>query len=247
MNLLGVVPARYASTRFPGKPLALIAGLPMVVRVWHQALQASQLAKVVVATDDDRIAGCAQQHGATVVLTSPAHPTGTDRLGEVASQMPDFDGYVNIQGDEPFIAPEQIDAVCGLIQHPLDIGTLVRPIEEPDLLYNPNVVKVVRASNGDALYFSRSPIPHNRGAEQPAGWLAQGSHWQHVGLYAFGRQALLHAVGLPPGILEQLESLEQLRWLEAGMRIRTQVTHHPSHGVDTPGDVDRVLKLNGLA
>lgn len=247
MRILGVIPARYASTRFPGKPLADIAGQPMIQRVWQQARQAKMLANTVVATDDIRIFDCITGFGGTAVMTDPTHPTGTDRMGQVARLMPDYDAYINIQGDEPFISPGQIDVLCGLLSGPEVIATLVRPLTDEHDLLSANTVKVARAANGNALYFSRSPIPHLRAEANVARWPQLAEYWLHVGIYGFGRQALLQAVALPAGGLETMESLEQLRWLEAGMSIRTAITHHPSHGIDVPEDIPRVLALNGLS
>jgi 3-deoxy-manno-octulosonate cytidylyltransferase (CMP-KDO synthetase) len=244
MPVLAVIPARYASTRFPGKPLAVIAGKPMVQRVWEQTRLCPAVQDVLVATDDPRIAEVVQGFGGQVLMTRPDHPTGTDRLAEVAERVPEYDLYLNIQGDEPFIAPESIAAACEMMhQHPeVPIGTLVRRLTDAEALHSPHTVKVVRDDSGQALYFSRSPIPFVRDTD-PQQWPTQAVFWQHIGLYAFRRAAVLAIAQLPRSPLEQAENLEQLRWLEAGYRIQCAETQHPSWGVDVPEDIDRVLKL----
>jgi len=240
MSVCGIIPARYASTRFPGKPLVDIGGRSMIARVVDRCQQATLLGAVVVATDDDRIAQHVAQHTtAQVVMTSPAHLTGTDRMAEAArileGQRQHFAAYVNIQGDEPFIAPEQIDQVAApLLVAGTEIVTLVRQEPYNDDLLNPNSVKVVRRSDGQALYFSRSLVPYLR--NRPDALL----FYRHVGIYGFRADVLQHVATLPPGLLEQAESLEQLRWLEHGLGILTVVTEHPTYAVDTPDDL---LKL----
>jgi 3-deoxy-manno-octulosonate cytidylyltransferase (CMP-KDO synthetase) len=241
MRILAVIPARFSSTRFPGKPLATIGGKPMVQRVWEQVRKCNQITDIVVATDDERIVHCVQQFGGNAVMTSADHPTGTDRVAEIAAILPDYIIYVNVQGDEPFIAPESISAACEMMLHDsaVLIGTLIRRLTDPELLHNPNTVKVVRATNGDALYFSRSAIPHIRG-NSPETWPACATYWQHIGLYAFRREALIAVTQLPQTALEHAESLEQLRWLEAGYRVRCAETEFPSLGVDVPEDIARL-------
>ena len=235
MKTLGVIPARYAAQRFPGKPLALIAGKPLVQRVYEQARQAKRLARVVVATDDTRIADAVKKFGGEVVMTSPACPSGTDRAAEVARQI-DCDQIVNIQGDEPLMQPAMIDQlVDGLADY--DMATLARPIESPEVLANPNVVKVVFAINGNALYFSRHPIPFARDTG------ATVKHFKHLGIYAYRREFLLKFVQLPMSELEKTEKLEQLRALENGFAIKVLVTPHDSVGVDVPADVKIVEEI----
>ena len=235
MKTLGVIPARYGAQRFPGKPLALIAGRPLIQRVYDQAQQATRLDRVVVATDDERIADVVREFGGEVVLTSPTCPSGTDRAAEVARQC-DCDVIVNIQGDEPLMQPAMIDQlVDGLAVHAM--ATLACRIETPVTLANPNVVKVVFAGNGNALYFSRHPIPFVRDAGVTA------THYKHLGIYAYRRDCLLRFVQLPQSVLEQTEKLEQLRALENGIAIKVLVTPFDSVGVDTPEDVLLVEKI----
>jgi 3-deoxy-manno-octulosonate cytidylyltransferase (CMP-KDO synthetase) len=235
MRAVGVIPARYSASRFPGKPLVDIAGLPMVQRVYEGARRAKSLREVLVATDDDRIAACCRSFGARVVMTSPDHPTGTDRLAEVARALDD-DIVVNIQGDEPLIEGFVIDAaVAALLEAPgTPMSTIVHEAEA-EALGDPNRVKVVLDRSGHALYFSRSPIPHRRAGARPA------RIWQHVGLYAYRRDFLLRYVTLSPTEAEQSEALEQLRVLEHGHRIRCAVVEGwRSIPVDTPEDVAKV-------
>ena len=232
MKTLGVIPARYGAQRFPGKPLVLIAGKPLVQRVYEQARQARHLDRVVVATDDTRIADAVQKFGGEFVMTPTSCPSGTDRAAEVARQL-DCDRIVNIQGDEPLMRPEMIDQlVDGLGDS--DMATLARPIDSAEILADPNNVKVVFAHNGNALYFSRHPIPFVRDTGAPA------KHFRHLGIYAYQRQFLLKFVQLPQSALERAEKLEQLRALENGFTIKVLVTPYDSVGVDTPADVPRV-------
>jgi 3-deoxy-manno-octulosonate cytidylyltransferase (CMP-KDO synthetase) len=234
MSAVGIVPARFASSRFPGKPLAAIAGLPMLQRVVEGARGAKRLRDVIVATDDARIAEACEKFGTRAVLTSPDHPNGTDRIAEVAAALDD-DVVVNVQGDEPLIEGFVIDAaVAALLETPEAPMATVVHRAEPDALADPNRVKVVLDRAGFALYFSRSPIPHRRDG--------QGAElWQHVGLYAYRREFLAHYVALAPTPLERAEQLEQLRALEHGHRIRAAVVEGwRSVPVDVPADVARV-------
>lgn len=233
---MGVIPARYSSSRFPGKALALIAGKTMLQHVWERAGRARSLSRLVIATDDQRIFQAARGFGAEVRMTRADHPSGTDRAAEVAAQ----DGagvIVNIQGDEPLIDPEAIDAaVRGLAESGgAPMGTLKKRIEDPGELNNPNVVKVVTDLKGNAVYFSRWAIPFARSPE--------AAHYKHIGLYVYRRDFLLAYSGLPVGPLEQAEKLEQLRALENGYRIRVVETGYESLGVDTPEDLRRVSAL----
>jgi len=235
MKTLGVIPARYGAQRFPGKPLMLIAGKPLVQRVYEQARQAQRLDRVVVATDDVRIADAVKKFGGEVVMTPSTCPSGTDRAAEVARQL-DCDRIVNIQGDEPLMRPAMIDQlVDGLGDS--DMATLARPIESAEILADPNNVKVVFAHNGNALYFSRHPIPFVRDTG------ASAKHFRHLGIYAYQREFLLKFVQLPQSALEQAEKLEQLRALENGFTIKVLVTPFDSVGVDTPADVQRVEEI----
>lgn len=246
MQFTGIIPARYASTRFPGKPLVEIQGMSMIERVYRQALQASSLDKVLVATDDTRIFEHVQSFG-NVVYTSPDHPSGTDRCFEAALLMQsqwgiaEDDVIVNIQGDEPFIHPAQIDMICKLFDNAATrIATLIKPITNPQDLWNENVVKVVRAANGNALYFSRSPIPFCRGTQKD-NWLVHNTYFKHIGMYAYRMGVLKQITTLMPSQLEKTESLEQLRWLENGFAISTHVTELESLSVDTPEDLKKIL------
>jgi 3-deoxy-manno-octulosonate cytidylyltransferase (CMP-KDO synthetase) len=238
MKTLGVIPARYGAQRFPGKPLALIAGKPLVQRVYEQARKASRLDAVVVATDDQRIADAVRGFAGAVAMTSPDCPSGTDRAAEVAKQFP-CEFIVNIQGDEPLMQPEMIDQLVEGISTDAHcaMATLARRIESPELLTNPNVVKVTFASNGNALYFSRHAIPYVRDTG------AEATHYKHLGIYAYRREFLLKFVTMPPSSLEKTEKLEQLRALENGFAIKVLVTPHDSVGVDTPEDVKLVEEI----
>ncbi len=253
MKILGIIPARYASTRYPGKPLVTIAGKTMIARVYAQCKQAAGLADVVVATDDARIYDEVKRIGGDVYMTQADHPTGTDRLIEVSKLLPGYDAYVNIQGDEPFIAPGQIDAVCEALANPgVQIATLVKPITDAADLSNPNVVKVVlgTAANGvqRALYFSRSAIPHVRTVSEVSNWLGQYPYVKHIGIYGFGADVLPRIASMQQGALERAESLEQLRWLENGLDIVTRKTEAETYAIDTPEDLARIEALiaNGV-
>lgn len=238
MKTLGVIPARYASTRLPGKPLLEIEGKSIIQRVYEQACKASLLTKVIVATDDQRILEHVQQFGGEVEMTSPDHKSGTDRCAEVAQRHPAFDFVVNVQGDEPFINPEQIDVtVQPLHEGKAQIGTLAKPLKTLEEVLNPNVVKVVLANNGRAMYFSRSSIPFVRNTPQED-WIHEHTFFKHIGLYAFQRNTLLELANLPAGELESAESLEQLRWLAAGYSIFVNKTEQESIGIDTPEDLE---------
>lgn len=243
MKAIAIIPARYASTRFPGKPLATILGRPMIEWVWERTCRASLVERVLIATDDDRIAAAVRRFGGEVAMTRSDHPSGTDRLAEVA-QLLDCDLVVNVQGDEPLIDPGVIDAaIRPLMASPtLEMGTLKAPIDDPDDFRNPNVVKVVTDLAGRALYFSRAPIPHRRD-DNPAGGIAGMPLFRHIGLYVYRREALLRFPTLPPSPLEKLEQLEQLRALENGWSIMTVTVDTSSHGVDTPDDLRRVEDL----
>ncbi len=232
MTAVGVIPARYAASRFPGKPLALIAGLPMVQRVWEGASAAKSLRSVIVATDDERIADVCRGFGAPVTMTSPDHPTGTDRLAEVALGLDD-ELVVNIQGDEPLIQGFVIDAAVEALREDSDapMSTVIHAAD-PKGLDDPNRVKVAIDRRGNALYFSRCRIPAQRSETY------EPDYWQHVGIYAYRRPFLLEFIGLEPTPLERSEQLEQLRALEHGYRIRcATVTGWSSISVDVPDDV----------
>jgi len=241
-----IIPARYASTRFPGKPLALIKGVPMIQHVCHQVAKAETVDKVIVATDDERIVAKVRAFGGEAVMTRADHPTGTDRLAEVCERL-EADLIVNVQGDEPLIDPRMIDqAVQPLLDNPkLKMGTLAGRIDQIDDFFSPNVVKVVRAANGLALYFSRAPIPWPRdlSREELAEQLDRLALYRHIGLYVYRRDFLLAYPQLPQTPLETLESLEQLRALESGIDLYVAETDYSCHGVDTPEDLERVSRL----
>ncbi|RKH08665.1 3-deoxy-manno-octulosonate cytidylyltransferase [Corallococcus sp. CA053C] len=234
---VAVIPARHASTRFPGKPLALIAGRPMVEHVWRRCQEAQAFSEVWVATDDTRIRDVVEGFGGRAVMTSPQCPTGTDRIAEVARARPDVDVWVNVQGDEPLVDPAALKVLADLFQDDtVHMGTLVRALE-PDELENPNVVKAVLALNGDALYFSRAPVPHVREPGTPV------RRWAHLGLYGYRRDTLLQLATLSPTPLEEAEKLEQLRAMEHGLRIRCARVSWRTVAVDVPEDVARVEAL----
>lgn len=240
-RLLGVIPARYASSRLPGKPLVDIGGKSMVQRVLEQARRATSLAEVVVATDDQRIVDHVARIGGKAVLTSPAHPSGTDRCWEALQLLGTerFDGVVNIQGDEPFLEPAQIDEVAAcLLQPGVSIATLAQVVTNDDDLDDPGEVLIVTDRHMNALYFSRAAIPFLRDAG-PGPRHARFRYLKHVGLYACSTAALGRIVGMPPSSLERAESLEQLRWLENGEEVRVGLTVHPSFCVDTPEDLEQ--------
>jgi 3-deoxy-manno-octulosonate cytidylyltransferase (CMP-KDO synthetase) len=243
MKVLGIIPARYGSTRFPGKPLALLAGRPMVQWVYERACQAELLSEVIVATDDARIFEAAKKFGGRVVMTRPDHPSGSDRIAEAAAKS-DAEIIVNIQGDEPLIEPAAINlGVKILLANPAaQVGTLVRPIRDTADLRNPNIVKVALAQDHTALYFSRSAIPFCRSAKIDEEWLQQYTYFKHIGLYIFRRDILLQFVKWPPGVLERVESLEQLRLLEHGVKIYVAVTEYEARSVDTPEDLETLIK-----
>ncbi len=242
MKIVGVIPARYASTRFPGKPLALIGGKPLVQRVVERCRLARMLSEVIVATDDDRIRDVARRF-CRVEMTSPDHPSGSDRIAEVSRRL-ECDGVVNIQGDEPLIEPGVIDAVAAALDRAemSTAATLIRNAEEYD---NPNVVKVVVSAAGLALYFSRRTIPYLREAasRSVSEQLAAFAFLKHLGIYGYRRETLLRLVGFPVSPLEAAEKLEQLRALENGIPIAVVRVAHDSVGVDVPADVARVEKL----
>lgn len=243
MRVLGVIPARYASSRFPGKPLAEIHGKSMIQRVYDQAVSAGVFASVVVATDDERIFDHVNSFGGMVLMTLPSHESGTERCLEVLQKAEgEYDAVVNIQGDEPYIHPEQLQDICEIIARPdVEIATLVKRIQDADTILNPNRVKVVMNDRNEALYFSRSPIPHAR-EHKIEDWLGAHDYYKHIGLYAYTSETLNEIVHMEPGMLERTERLEQLRWLERGKRIVCGFTRHDSFGVDTPDDLVTLLR-----
>lgn len=244
-RFIGIIPARYASTRFPGKPLAEIGGTPMVVLVCRQASKV--LDEVYVATDNELIAETVRKYGFNVVMTSENHKTGTDRIAEAVSKLnTGADVVINIQGDEPFVDPEQISSLMKCFNDPAtDIATLARrfPVEDGiDNVFNPNKVKVVFSPSGKALYFSRSPIPFVRSADKE-NWMKVQDFYVHVGMYAYRKDVLLKLSQLKQTPLELAESLEQLRWLENGYTIKVAQTTKPTIGIDTPEDLENARRF----
>ncbi|RSK24004.1 3-deoxy-manno-octulosonate cytidylyltransferase [Hymenobacter metallilatus] len=242
MLAIGIIPARFASTRLPGKPLVDLGGQTMIERVVRRAQQSS-LSRVVVATDDPRILDHVRGFGGEAVLTAADHPSGTDRVHDAYQQLNvQADCIVNIQGDEPFIHPQQIDALVNLFRaaEPPQLATLVKPVVNEEELFSPHLPKVVLNARGEALYFSRHPLPYQRQHPQ-AEWLQHHRYLRHIGLYAYRPDVLRAITQLPPSPLELAESLEQLRWLEAGYRIQTAETELETIGIDTPEDVERAL------
>ena len=247
-DILGIIPARYASTRFPGKPLADIGGFSMIQRVYDQTSKV--LSQVVVATDDQRIFDAVKAFGGKVVMTSENHQSGTDRCTEALNKVEKESGknykvVVNIQGDEPFIHPEQIEKLTSCFHNAdTEIATLVKPLKNSEELFDPNKPKVVLNKNAQALYFSRSPIPYFRNVPENE-WHEKHEYYIHIGLYAYRTDVLRDITMLPQGILEKAESLEQLRWLENGYIISTRKTEFESWSVDTPEDIEN-LKKKGI-
>ena len=241
MKLIGIIPARFASTRFPGKPLAILGGKTVIERVYEKV--SSVLSDCYVATDDQRIADAVEAFGGSVVMTSADHKSGTDRIAEAIEKIGgDFDVVVNVQGDEPFIHPEQIATLCHCFDDPeTQIATLGKPFESIEATENPNSPKIVVDNRGFALYFSRSIIPFVRGVDRQE-WLDHYPFLKHLGLYAYRREVLLAVTRLPQSSLEKAESLEQLRWLQNGYRIRVGITHQETVGIDTPEDLERAEK-----
>ena len=235
-----VIPARYGSTRLPGKPLAMLAGKPMVQRVYERAKLAKSASRVIVATDDERIVKAVEAFGGEARMTRPDHRTGTERIAEVAAHN-EGDIFVNVQGDEPLLDPQAVDtAVSSLLEDPpAAISTVAVPIKTPGDIMDPNVVKTVLDFDGNALYFSRAPIPWVR--DTTAHLVVR--HLKHLGLYVFQREALLEYPTLPQGELERIEQLEQLRWMENGWKIRVAEVEHDAVSVDVPADVERVERL----
>jgi len=247
LHALGIIPARYASTRLPGKPLLELGGKSIIQRVVEQARQA-HLSRVVVATDDERILNHVWAFGGEAVMTSPTHPSGTDRVFEAYQQLnTPVDCIVNIQGDEPFIHPAQINALLALFEDDAttQIGTLVKPVVSEEELLSPHLPKVVLNTRADALYFSRHPLPYQRQYPQ-AEWLHHHRYLRHIGLYAYRPAVLADLTQLVPSPLEVAESLEQLRWLEHGYRIRTAETTLETIGIDTPEDMLRAVNQLGV-
>lgn len=242
MKFIAIIPARYASTRFPGKPLALIGGKPMIQRVYERA--AEYFDDCVVATDDTRIRDAVSAFGGRAVMTSESHSSGTERCAEALECVEmetgkKFDVVVNVQGDEPFLSAEHLTSVRALFDNPqVEIGTLVKPFGADEDIFNPTLPKVALGHGGRALFFSRSAIPFLRG-EDRQNWQSKHLYYKHIGIYAYRAATLRRIVTLPPGALETAESLEQLRWLENGLAIYAAVTQTETIAIDTPEDLSR--------
>ncbi|MDO8951134.1 MAG: 3-deoxy-manno-octulosonate cytidylyltransferase [Draconibacterium sp.] len=243
MKFIAIIPARYQSTRFPGKPLALINEKPMIQWVYENVVKTVD--EAWVATDDERIFEAVQKFGGKAVKTLSTHQSGTDRCAEAAliiGEKTNFDVVINIQGDEPFIQPSQIELLKSCFAADTEIATLIKRIDTTEELFNPNRPKVVTDNRQNALYFSRSPIPFVRGVENK-NWLEEYLFWAHIGMYAYKTEVLQKISKLNQGVLEQAESLEQLRWLENGFKIKTAITEHQSFGIDTPEDLLHAMQL----
>jgi 3-deoxy-manno-octulosonate cytidylyltransferase (CMP-KDO synthetase) len=242
-KIIGIIPARFGSTRFPGKPLAMIHGKQMIRHVYEKAIKCPSIQCVTVATDDARIYDVVKKFGGDAVLTSNLHQSGTERCAEVIDKMSEsFDAVINIQGDEPFINPDQIEMLCSFfIDESIQIATIVKRILDKESLFNPNVVKVTIAENGKALYFSRSVIPYQRDLPEN-GWMTNGLFYKHLGMYGYKKEILKKIVKLPVSYLEKAESLEQLRWLSNGYSIQTGETFEDSVSIDTLADLQKAEK-----
>jgi 3-deoxy-manno-octulosonate cytidylyltransferase (CMP-KDO synthetase) len=243
MKILGIIPARFASTRFPGKPLVEIQGKSMIQRVYEQALKSGLLSDVIVATDDARIAEEVARFGGKFVITANTHISGTDRCAEVIAKSTTYDAVINIQGDEPYIDPLQIDLLASCFNDSdVQIATLIKKISSPDDLFNENIPKVVLNDKDEAIYFSRQTIPFLRNVDK-SDWLKNGTFYKHIGIYGYSVTALQHITTLIPSRLELAESLEQLRWVEAGYKIKTRITTIETVAIDTPEDLNKINSL----
>ena len=242
--IVGIIPARYASTRYPGKPLIDIQGKSMIQRVYEQASKSKSLDRVAVATDDERIYAHVQSFGGEAIMTAENHPSGTDRCTEALAKLEgDYDYVINIQGDEPFIDPGQIDTLTKVLEDgTTELATLIIPVTDSELLFDKGEVKVVLNTSMEALYFSRMVIPYIKGVEEKD-WHLHHNYYRHVGMYAYRKDVLTAITKLSISSLEQAESLEQLRWLEHGFKIKCAITDFESHCIDTPEDVEKVLRL----
>lgn len=242
MKIIGIIPARFASTRFPGKPLVDIQGKSMIQRVYEQCLLSKSLSAIMIATDDVRIFDHVESFGGKAFMTSPEHQSGTDRCAEIIESYTSdtWDAVINIQGDEPYIHPEQIDLLCEvLVEQKAPIATLVKKISSPDELFNHNNVKVVLNNKMDAIYFSRSPIPYNRNYPEQE-WLKNSVYYKHIGIYGYQVDILKEISKLDKTNLEVTESLEQLRWIENGYMIKAAITSLESIAIDTPSDLLKI-------
>ncbi len=242
--IVGIIPARYASTRFPGKPLVDINGKSMIQRVYEQAAKSKSLSKVVVATDDERIFTHVKNFNGDAVMTAAHHPSGTDRCMDALLQLKEgFNYVINIQGDEPFIEPEQIDELAAVLTDgTTELATQMIAVDSYETLFDKGEVKIVLNANSEALYFSRMVIPFIKGMDEKE-WHSHHRYYRHVGMYAYRKDVLEKITRLPVSLLEKAESLEQLRWLENGFKIKCVLTKYESHCIDTPEDVEKLLKL----
>lgn len=244
--ILGIIPARYGSSRFPGKPLISILGKTMIQRVYEQAQKSALLTDVYVATDDERIYKHVESFGGKVVFTKEDHPSGTDRCFEAFQKIEDdFDYVINIQGDEPFIDPTQIDLLCEVCTGTTELATLMIPVDSHDVLFDSGEVKITLNTNMEALYFSRMVIPFIKGILETE-WHKHHTYYRHVGMYAYRKDILEQVTQLKPSLLEAAESLEQLRWLENGFKVQCAITNFDSHCIDTPEDIEKVIRLMNL-
>jgi len=240
MKILGIIPSRYASSRFPGKPLVDIAGKSMIQRVYEQVKCCTKVAEVIVATDDDRIFNHVHAFGGVAIMTAAYHESGTDRCAEVARLHPEYDVIINIQGDEPYINPEQINTLVScFMDADTQIATLIKKITSTEELFNYNSPKVVINKLSEAIYFSRATLPHIR-AQQPDNWLKFHTYFKHIGIYGYRADVLQQITKLPVSDLEKAESLEQLRWIENGYRIKVAETELETHSVDVPADLEKL-------
>ena len=242
MKIVGIIPSRYASSRLPGKPLLDIGGKPMIQRVFEQASKCPELDQVIVATDDQRIADVVRRFDGNVQMTREDHSNGTERCAEVAEDL-EADYVINIQGDEPFIHPEQISQLAKILDGQTEIGTLVKEVEDPAVLDDPSKMKVVMNGNNEAMYFSRNCIPFVRDFGKDE-WLRNHTFYKHIGIYAYRSDVLKKITKLDITGLEKAENLEQLRWLENGYKIKVAKTNHESMGIDTSADLE---KARGMA
>ena len=245
--IVGIIPARYASSRFPGKPLIDIQGKSMIQRVYQQAAKSKLLHKVVVATDDEKIFNHVKIFGGEVVMTATDHPSGTDRCWDALQQLEeDYQYVINIQGDEPFIEPEQIDELAAILKDDTtELATQMIAVDNYEMLFDKGEVKIVLNTNNEALYFSRMVMPFIKGVDEKE-WHKHHQYFRHVGMYAYRKDILEKITKLPVSSLEKAESLEQLRWIENGFTIKCVVTKYESHCIDTPEDVEKVLAMMNL-
>jgi 3-deoxy-manno-octulosonate cytidylyltransferase (CMP-KDO synthetase) len=242
--IVGIIPARYASSRFPGKPLVDIKGKSMLQRVYEQAAKSKSLHKILVATDDERIFNHVKVFGGEAVMTAADHPSGTDRCRDALQQLKeDYQYVINIQGDEPFIEPQQIDELAAVLKDgSVELATQMIPVDNYEILFDKGEVKIVLNKNNEALYFSRMVIPFIKGVEETE-WHKHHQYYRHVGMYAYRKDILQQITKLPVSSLEKAESLEQLRWIENGFSIKCVTTKFESHCIDTPEDIEKVLQL----